>query len=1051
MSFNNRWVLVAGTVALVLLALGFFSSPVRAADYSVTFTEIGLPPGATWSVTITGVGTMFSSTSTIVFSSVAPDTYAYTISNATTSSCASLCMYHPAPASGSITVSASDLNEATAYTERFYMTVVGGSGGADGQGWYALGSSATVTSQGTWGRADGVGYRLTSYSIDGGSNAFVTTSSPVSLAIIMNSPHTVTYNKATQYQVTMDSATVTALSSITPPTIANDNYWYDSGTAVNLVLNGIWGRSSGAGFRVVSFSVNGVSTQVATTKLVTVLAIPSISSPESVSTSTTVQYQLTLDGGAASALSSIQSTPISGDNYWYDAGTVVQYVGQGIFDRLSGAGSRVTSWWLDSTSANTVSTAGAFTIPVTMLAPHAIHTTTVSQYEVSLTGTYAIYSITAPTLAGDDFWYDQGSSVTVVLNATFARNGGYGSRMTGISLNGGQATSVQTLGRVTALSLTGIVSPQTITVVSTTQVQVTLDSTSLEALSYITPPTIAGDNYWYDVGTPFKLLLNGVWDRAGGSGLRLSAYSIDRGTPIVVASNSTVTVIGEAAIESPQSVEASAKTQFYLEVNGGNSIIYSVAPQVDGDTGWYDAGTSLMVSSLGVYSRSGGVGMRVTSWDVDGVTGGPVTTTGRVSTPIITMTAPHVVDFDSVQQYEVILNSGAAQSLLSITPPTVSGDNYWYDSGASVAVVLSESMPTGSGSRYVLLSYSVDGGAQTTVVGTGSVDVLSITSLTSPQDVAATLATQFLLTISGGNGATPSKASPTGDGWYDNGTILTVSNPYVWGSLGCQSRQSLMSYNLDGSTVPIHRAGSGVYTTPKLDMTSPHSLALNSVTQYCVVFTFSDGSGVNQITPSSFQLNLERIGTVSYENETQWFDSGTSFTFAAVYWQGTDVESAPQQAAPIIVSKPLTVNEQTLVYAASIKVVDLFGLPVSGASAMITFANGTTALETSRQDGIVSLGLVPLGQFTAEVTNLGISTSLSGDASTQPQFRAVVVISFPLIVLLVAVVVIVAAALFLLRRPKKKETKAATSEGGGEGYPIWLPIENKANLAVAEE
>ena len=59
----------------------------------------------------------------------------------------------------------------------------------------------------------------------------------------------------------------------------------------------------------------------------------------------------------------------------------------------------------------------------------------------------------------------------------------------------------------------------------------TLDSTSLAALNALTPPTISGDDYWYDTGTPVTLALNGVWNRASGSGLRLSSYALNGGSP----------------------------------------------------------------------------------------------------------------------------------------------------------------------------------------------------------------------------------------------------------------------------------------------------------------------------------------------------------------------------------------------------------------------------------------------------------------------------------------------------------------------------------------
>ena len=58
--------------------------------------------------------------------------------------------------------------------------------GYDGQGWYNIGSVATSSSLGVFGRASGTGFRLTSYNVDGGSNTILTTTSTVQVSVTMN-------------------------------------------------------------------------------------------------------------------------------------------------------------------------------------------------------------------------------------------------------------------------------------------------------------------------------------------------------------------------------------------------------------------------------------------------------------------------------------------------------------------------------------------------------------------------------------------------------------------------------------------------------------------------------------------------------------------------------------------------------------------------------------------------------------------------------------------------------------------------------------------------
>jgi hypothetical protein len=1002
--------------AATLLALIVFAPSVSAATFTVTFTASGLPAGTAWTVTLNGVGTMSSATNTITFPTVAGGTsYTYSVQNSTTVACQTLCTYRPAPASAPTGVITGNLGVSVAFTQRYYLTVTGGSGGADGQGWFNVGSVGTASSLGVFGRVSGAGFRIVSYNVDGGSNMIPGVFANVLVPVTMDSPHTVTFTKIAQYQVTLDSGATAAFVSISTPTLVNDNYWYDSGTSVNLVLNGVWGRTAGDGFRLKSYALNGgLSTQVATTGTVTVLSLPAIAAPQAVTTVTTAQYLLTLDGGASGALATIQLPPITDDAYWYDSGTVVQYVGHAVYGRSGGAGERVSGWWLDANPPNPLLTSGSFAASVTMSAPHAIHTTTVAQYQVALTGNFSIFSITPPTVAGDNYWYDTGASVNLVLNGTYSRSDGSGYRMTGYSINGGPAVPVLTRAPVQALSLTDLGSPQAVAISSTTQVQVTLDGTSLAALSLITAPTISGDNYWYDIGTSFTLSLNGVWARASGSGIRLASYSLDGDPPMAVASNREVVVLAQTDLKSPQTLTASDVAQYMLTVNGGSGIAFTVSPPIAGDVGWYDSGTSLQVASAGFYGRSSGVGMRVISWDIDGGPPTSVAAAGAVMTGQITMSGPHTVDFSSLTQYEVTLSPGATMALRSISLPTISGDDYWYDSGSGVTVVLNGTGSQGPGARYRLADYSIDGAPSVAGGGTGPVDVLEIASLGAPESIAATITTQYLLTVSGGNGVSVSLPSPTGDGWYDNGTSLTISSSYVWNVTEGQSRQTLSSYGLDGATVSIRRAQTGTFTTPTLLMSKPQTIQFNSVTQYFVSFVFTDSAGANRISPSGLELTVQGLGTISVANDSEWLDSGSSFTITEVLWNGVDVK--PTSIPIYTVDGPATNDVATRVYSASITVVDLFGLPVAGADGKFTFANGTTVHEKSGSDGIIRLDLIPLGTYQATISNLGASSSFAGDASTQPQSQVKVPLSIPLLAVILAAIIVVLGGLFAVSR-----------------------------------
>jgi hypothetical protein len=135
----------------------------------------------------------------------------------------------------------------------------------------------------------------------------------------------------------------------------------------------------------------------------------------------------------------------------------------------------------------------------------------------------------------------------------------------------------------------------------------------------------------------------------------------------------------------------------------------------------------------------------------------------------------------------------------------------------------------------------------------------------------------------------------------------------------------------------------------------------------------------------------------------------------------------PANTVAYVVDKPMTDSVNTRIYSATITVVDLFGIPVGGASAQITLANGTTVNEQSRSDGTIPIDMIPLGSFHAAVSSYGLSTSIEGDASSQTQYQARVSLSAPVLIVIIIVIISVAAAssALYLRRSKRRSAPEA--------------------------
>ena len=452
-----------------------------------------------------------------------------------------------------------------AYYQQYLVTMVGGGLPTE---WLNAGNNATLVAPGVYGRSEGTGYRVTSYQIDSGST--VPVSAPTTLLFIpltMNGPHTITFQSLTQFQVSLDAGAAGGLHSITPPTATGDNYWYDSGSPVQVVLVGTWGRADGVGHRITSISASGEPTiSVDTVGTVQAYSTTSLLSPVSITTTSMTQYEVVLNGAASSAFSSISPpSTFPNDTFWYDTGSpAVTVVLHGAYSRSAGTGARTTSWEVDSGPVTKIAQAGPITIVTkAMTAPQFVNATSVAQYQVTFDagGSSAIASITSPSIPLDSGWYDASSPVGVVLNGAWGRAAGTGHRLAGYSLNGSDV-AVASTGLVVVLNLTAISSPEAVTTTVVAQYQVTLDSGATSSLSSITPTPIPKDKYWYDAGTAVAVSLNGVWGRTATTGDRLLSYAVNLGPSTNVLSSSPVRVLSLSAISGPQSITTKANTQF---------------------------------------------------------------------------------------------------------------------------------------------------------------------------------------------------------------------------------------------------------------------------------------------------------------------------------------------------------------------------------------------------------------------------------------------------------------------------------------------------------
>src|SRR5256712_2679702 len=91
---------------------------------------------------------------------------------------------------------------------------------------------------------------------------------------------------------------------------------------------------------------------------------------------------------------------------------------------------------------------------------------------------------------------------------------------------------------------------------------------------------------------------------------------------------------------------------------------------------------------------------------------------------------------------------------------------------------------------------------------------------------------QYWLPIMPGSEILTTPKSPAADGYFNAGTTVKVQTNYAQDTVFNQSRQSLVSYQLDGSSaIHVARTGGGVFSTV-VTMNSPHTITFNAVPQY---------------------------------------------------------------------------------------------------------------------------------------------------------------------------------------------------------------------------
>lgn len=506
------------------------------------------------------------------------------------------------------------------------------------------------------------------------------------------------------------------------------------------------------------------------------------------------------------------------------------------------------------------------------------------------------------------------------------------------------------------------------------------------------------------------------------SGTTTTSTSSSTTSTTLANSSSTVTSSSSTSTSqtsSASSIQTSWETTYLTTTTLASSQGYALSV-VGGcpstGSGVYAAGSVAVVQIMGVCDRNGNSGLRVTSWSLDGGANTTVLTNGTYALSEL-MNAPHTITFYTVNQYHLSLDYGAQNTLLSLTPPTIPGDNYWYDSGTVVTFVGAAQLP-----GYTVEGWELDSGAPSLILGAPDLTasfvmngphtlvILLAPATNSCPTNSCTTASTFLVTVQ-------ANVSTSGGVWVD-GEYYTKPVTFVWQAASTHNvTAALGSRQASVRTLFVGWSGLSDSQSRALTITvnASGNLTADYSRQYLVTLAFTDAVG-EPLTPQAVTLKgptgTQELGT----NLSVWVEPGASYSIASATWM--DWNAVMSNYSSFKVTQPTTLTLPLSVYPQTIKATDVYNLPLSGATVNVTALNGFRISVTTDAQGLASFR-VPVGLFNATVSYLGVSNRVVAQSEGSHSYTVSFLLSYPLLATIAAASALVGIfALFRLRKLK---------------------------------
>jgi hypothetical protein len=209
-------------------------------------------------------------------------------------------------------------------------------------------------------------------------------------------------------------------------------------------------------------------------------------------------------------------------------------------------------------------------------------------------------------------------------------------------------------------------------------------------------------------------------------------------------------------------------------------------------------------------------------------------------------------------------------------------------------------------------------------------------------------------------------------------------------------------------------------TSITVDVSSDLTLSAQYKQQYLVSIVFRDAAGIRAVTPDSVTLVGPGGDSRTFTSYSSlWLDGG-QWAVSRILWQGVSVELDTDKT--LWVNSPAELTIRCAIYDVSITVRDILGFKIAGARVKMTLPNGDAYEQDTGEAGNVFFTSVPRGRFYVSVTNMGFTTSLNGDASTDNDLTVIIPVSYATIIVIILIIgVLGSIAYLMIRRSRTRQ------------------------------